>query len=123
MSDDVAIRLDGIDPIAVMGDPDALKQLLLILVENGVKYTAEGTVTISLQRAGGRASLQVRDTGSGIESEDLPHIFERFYRSASSRASGGTGLGLPIARWIAEEHGGTFRLKPRSEAAPASRFT
>jgi signal transduction histidine kinase len=104
-----------------MGDSDALKQLLLILVENGVKYTAEGSVTISLLRDGGRVLLQVRDTGSGIENEDLPHIFERFYRSASSRASGGTGLGLPIAKWIAEEHGGNMSVE--TEVGQGSCFT
>ncbi len=101
----VAVQLGTVRPAEVVGDHDALKQLLLILVENGIKYTAPGgTVTLSVQLERGRAAVQVRDTGCGIAPADLPHIFERFYRSPAARASGGTGLGLAIAHWIAEEH-------------------
>jgi len=113
LSDTVAVRLDRVDPVQVMGDVDALKQLLLILVENGVKYTLRGTVTVGLVNNGGDATLRVHDTGSGIADEDLPHIFERFYRSSTSRASGGTGLGLAIARWIAEEHGAAITVETK----------
>jgi signal transduction histidine kinase len=109
-SNDVVVRLDRVDPVQVLGDADALKQLLLILVENGVKYTTQGSVTLSLENDAGRIALQVHDTGCGIADEDLPHIFERFYRSPSSRASGGTGLGLAIAEWIATEHGGSITV-------------
>ena len=113
LSTAVAVRLERIDHVRVMGDADALKQLLLILVENGVKYTATGAVTLSLRNEAGRAHLQVRDTGSGIAEDDLPHIFERFYRSPTSRASGGTGLGLAIAKWIADAHNATIDVQTR----------
>ncbi len=105
----VTVQLGSVEPAEVQGDHDALKQLLLILVENGIKYTAPGgVVTLSLQLERDQAAVQVRDTGCGIAPDDLPHIFERFYRSPAARASGGTGLGLAIARWIADEHGATI---------------
>ena len=114
VSDGVAVRLDAVEAAEVIGDSDALKQLLLILVENGVKYTPSGgNVTLDLHYEGEDAVLAVRDTGVGITSEELPHVFERFYRSPTARSSGGTGLGLAIARWIAEEHGADIRVASR----------
>jgi two-component system OmpR family sensor kinase len=114
VSNGVAVHLDANEPAEVVGDADALKQLLLILVENGVKYTPSGgTVTLDLHYEGGDAVLAVRDTGVGIASDELPQIFERFYRSPVARASGGTGLGLSIARWIAEEHGAELQVASR----------
>ncbi|WP_051195810.1 PAS domain-containing sensor histidine kinase [Meiothermus rufus] len=98
----------------VTGDADRLKQLALQLLENAVKYTpAGGTVRLELDLGEGYAELRVRDTGIGIAPEDLPHVFERFYRAdrARSRAVGGSGLGLSIAQWIAEQHGGGIRLE------------
>jgi signal transduction histidine kinase len=86
-----------------------LRRMLGNLIDNAIKYTPEGgTITLSLYREGGRAKLEVADTGIGIAPEHLPHIFDRFYRvdKARSRASGGTGLGLAIVRSIAEQHGG-----------------
>ena len=107
----VAVQLDTVEAAEVLGNHDALKQLLLILVENGIKYTPPGgLVTLSVRVDSGQAAVQVRDTGCGIASEDLPHIFERFYRSPAARASGGTGLGLAIAWWIADEHGATIEV-------------
>jgi signal transduction histidine kinase len=111
LAGDVAVVRGQVDQAEVQGDRDALKQLLLILVENGIKYTeAGGRVTLALHLESGQAAIEVRDTGRGIAPEDLPHIFERFYRSPAARASGGTGLGLAIARWIAEEHGATLSV-------------
>ena len=101
--------LDPFEPAQVVGDEDRLKQLLLILLDNALKYTpAGGRVTLGLRHLPTAAELLVRDTGVGIGGEDLPHVFERFYRAdpARNRDSGGTGLGLPIARWIAQQHGG-----------------
>lgn len=105
--------LEPFQPTRVIGDEDRLKQLVLILLDNALKYTpAGGQVTLGLQCHGGSAEIIVRDTGVGIPSEDLPHVFERFYRAdlARSRDPGGTGLGLPIARWIVEQHGGHISL-------------
>ena len=111
VSDGVAVGLDGVEDAEVIGDADALKQLLLILVENGVKYTPSGgSVALDLHYEGDDAVLNVRDTGVGIAKDELPHVFERFYRSPTARSSGGTGLGLAIARWIAEEHGAEIRV-------------
>jgi two-component system OmpR family sensor kinase len=122
--DAVEVHLGQLDQARVMGDSDRLKQLLLNLVSNGLKYTPEGgSVTISLSRSDEWVRVDVADTGIGIPPEDLPHIFDRFYRvdKARSRAMGGTGLGLSIARWIAEAHGG--QLSVVSEVGKGSTFT
>jgi signal transduction histidine kinase len=103
----------GIEPLVVRGDPDRLKQLVLILLDNALKYTpAEREVAVALARDGAWAVLEVRDEGVGIPPDAVPLVFERFYRAdpARSRDPGGTGLGLPIARWIAEQHDGTIVL-------------
>ena len=110
--------LDPFEPAQVMGDEDRLKQLLLILLDNALKYTpAGGRVTLGLRHLRTTAEVHVRDTGVGIGAEDLPHVFERFYRAdpARNRDSGGTGLGLPIARWIARQHGGDVTLESQLE--------
>jgi signal transduction histidine kinase len=107
------VRIDTLEPSFVDGDPDRLKQLLLILLDNAVKYTpGEGTVTAGLRGAEGIAELTVADTGIGIPPDDLPHVFERFYRAdpARRRDAGGTGLGLSIAKWIVEQHGGSIDI-------------
>lgn len=102
------------EPVTVLGDQDALHQLLLILLDNALKYTPpDGSVTVRLQRRGAEAVLTVSDTGVGISEEDLPHIFERFYRADRARQAGGTGLGLAIARWIAHEHSGLISARSR----------
>lgn len=106
-------EISELAPTIVTGDPDRLKQLFLNLVDNAIKYTPPtGRISASLRTANGYAEVVIRDTGIGIASADLPHVFERFYRAepARSRDPGGTGLGLPIARWIADQHGGTIEL-------------
>ena len=119
----------------VMGDPDALRQLLLVLVDNAIKYTPHGgSVTLGLrvdQLSGGDPSTEVKaaqvarisvvDTGIGIARDDVPHIFERFYRADRARQTGGTGLGLAIGKWIAEAHGGSIQVE--SEVGAGSIFT
>jgi signal transduction histidine kinase len=107
------VTLATLEPVLVDGDPDQLRQLLLALLDNAVKYTPPGgRVTLGLRRADGIAEVTVQDSGIGISEEDLPHVFERFYRAdrARRRDPGGTGLGLASARWIAEEHGGAVSL-------------
>ncbi len=112
--DRVNIRLTEIDQIVVSGDRDRLKQVLINLVSNAIKYTQYGgEVFLSLARVGNNARLIVRDTGQGISAEDLPHIFERFYRAEKSRTrskTSGFGLGLSIAAWIVDHHGGRIEV-------------
>jgi signal transduction histidine kinase len=92
-------------------DPTALRQILQNLVENAVRYTQAGSVTVFAQRESGGTVIGVRDTGIGIPREHLPRIFERFYRvdAGRSREVGGTGLGLAIVKHLAEAHGGKVR--------------
>jgi signal transduction histidine kinase len=100
----------------VAGDILRLRQLLLILTDNALKHTpAGGSIIMSLRVAGSRVRLQVMDSGPGIAPADLPHLFDRFYRSDRARAGEGTGLGLAIGRWIAEAHGGTITAGNRTE--------
>ena len=108
----------------VLGDPVALRQLVANLVENGVRYTGSGgSVTVSQHLHGESPVVQVEDTGIGIAAEDLPRIFEEFYRAANAReyAEQGTGLGLAIVKEIAERHGGGVAVE--SEPGRGTRFT
>lgn len=108
----VAITLGELVPITILGSPDYLKQLLLSLVDNALKYTpAGGEVHLDAESDGRWIKFIVSDTGPGISPEDLPHIFERFYRSHAVRAQRGTGLGLAVAQWIAQEHGGYIEVQ------------
>lgn len=94
-------------------DRSAIQQLLRILLDNCIKYTPEeGTITIKAEQTDSQTRIEIADTGVGIAAEDLPHIFDRFYRSEKSRSKqmGGTGLGLSIAKWITEIHGGTIQV-------------
>lgn len=105
----VDVILTAVDPVCVLGDADRLKQLILNLASNAIKYTpAGGTVKLRLSHKDDLAIIEVSDTGIGIPTEDIPFIFDRFYRvdKARSRGLGGTGLGLSIVKWIAEVHGG-----------------
>ena len=107
-----ASHWDGAVP--VFADMGLMKQCLRILVDNSIKYTpAGGLITLRSSVADGAARISVQDEGQGIDSESLPHIFERFYRTDVSRArqTGGTGLGLAIAKWIVDRHGGWFEVR------------
>ncbi|MFZ0544727.1 MAG: ATP-binding protein [Candidatus Promineifilaceae bacterium] len=111
---DVQISVEDVDQVCVLGDSDRLKQLILNLVDNAIKYTpAGGKVMMSLSKENGYSQLAVKDTGIGIPAEDLPHIFDRFYRvdKARTRAQGGSGLGLSIAKWIVEAHNGRIEVE------------
>jgi signal transduction histidine kinase len=110
----IQLKLPEIDQIVINGDRDRLKQVLINLIANAIKYTPQGgEVVLSLGKVGDNARLIVRDTGLGIPAEDLPHIFERFYRAEKSRSRskvGGFGLGLSIAYWIVNHHGGQIEV-------------
>jgi len=100
-------------PGPIRGDRAALRRLLLILLDNAMKYTpAGGSIEVATSKSVGGLVFSVRDTGQGIDSNDLPHIFERFYRADKSRTgSNGTGLGLSIAQSIAQMHGGRIQVE------------
>lgn len=111
------------DEVSVKGDPYRLRELLLNLIENAVKYTPTGgDVTLTLEGSNGFAKVIVADTGIGISKEDCPHVFERFYRvdKARVRSEGGSGLGLNICKQIVEAHKGGIELK--SELGKGSAF-
>jgi signal transduction histidine kinase len=95
-------------------DPDRLQQTIGILISNALRYTpSAGSITLAARSAGARVTIEVADTGSGIAPEDLPYVFDRFYRADKSRSreSGGSGLGLAIARSIVEAHGGSIAAR------------
>ena len=111
-------RQGSMAPAPVSADPALIKQAARILVDNAVRYTPEGgSIRLSAGMADGRAFFEVQDGGIGIAEEDVPRIFDRFFRAdpARARASGGTGLGLSIARWIVERHDGHFEVLSRQD--------
>lgn len=120
---EVSFYLPG-EELEIMGDEASLHQLCLILIDNASKYTpAGGSIWISLAEENGTAVLTVRDTGIGISEEQLPHIFDRFWRADKirSRETGGAGLGLSIARVIAGQHGA--KISAESKLGSGSTFT
>lgn len=126
MADGVNVSLGHEDQGLVAGDPDRLREMLLNLVDNALKYTPEGgKVTLSLYYNKPWIQVSVTDTGPGIPPEDLAHVFERFYRVKTIKPrpgqSPGTGLGLAIAKWIAEQHGGHITVE--SHLGKGSTFT
>ena len=99
---------------SLRGDPESLQRLILILLDNAIKYTPrEGTIRVGIELDETHALVSVRDTGVGIPAEDLPKIFDRFYRTSKdrSRQTGGAGLGLAIARSIVEPHAGDITIE------------
>ena len=116
--DRLQMRLADIDQVLVCGDQDRLRQVLVNLIGNAIKYTPPGgEVIVGLGKVDQRARITVSDSGPGIPKEDLPHIFERFYRGEKSRTRSrdgkGFGLGLSIAYWIVHNHGGQIEVRAR----------
>ena len=118
-----AISGEGLE---VTGDADRLGQVLRNLISNALRHTpAGGRVTVSVGRSGERVLLEVADTGTGISPEDLPHVFDRFYRGDKSRSrrGGGAGLGLAIARQLVIAHGGEIAAESTLGAGTTFRVT
>jgi len=121
------VRLEGqvspqVDPVAI--DPQKIERVLTNLIGNAIRHTPEGgRVTIDAQRQNGSVRVSVSDTGEGIPADDLPRVFDRFYRGerSRSRSKGGAGLGLAIAKGIVEAHGGSIEVA--SAAGQGSTFT
>jgi signal transduction histidine kinase len=112
------------EPAIVQGDDQALSRLFLILLDNAVKYTPDGgQIRFQVRSRDSHVEAIVRDTGIGIAADDLPHIYDRFWRAdkVRSRNLGGAGLGLSIALWIVEQDGG--QIEACSEIGKGSQFT
>ncbi len=109
----VRVEVDA-EPAVVTGDPARLRQLVMILVDNAIRHSPSGgRVGVTVQTDATGSTLTVDDEGPGIRPEDLPHVFERFYR-APGAPGGGTGLGLAIAAWIVARHGGRIAVGNRA---------
>ncbi|WP_127502456.1 sensor histidine kinase [Actinoplanes solisilvae] len=120
----IELTADAPQPVWIEADPDRMRQVLGNLLTNAIRYTdRDGRVIVRVRAEGGRAVLEVRDTGVGISAGDLPHVFERFWRAdpARQRATGGTGLGLTIAHRIVTDHGG--RIEVVSQPHLGTNFT
>lgn len=126
VSDEVLLHAEcPPDAVAVRGDEFRIAQVLRNLLANAARHTSTGEIVVSVAERDDVARVAVRDTGSGIPAEDLPHIFERFYRAdaARSSATGGTGLGLAISRRIVEDHSGTVTAESTPGAGTTIAFT
>jgi signal transduction histidine kinase len=109
------------EPTMLDGDPARLRQLVTILVDNAIRHSPrDGQVNVIVRSAGGTASVEVDDQGPGVRDEDMPHVFDRFWR-APGAPSGGTGLGLAIAKWIVDRHGGRIGVANRPTGGAAFR--
>jgi len=117
------VAVETSEALAVNADPERISQVLRNLLVNAVNYTPSGSqVTVRTLQRNGHAEVHVADNGPGIPPEDLPHIFDRFYRvdKSRSRSTGGTGLGLTIARSLVEAHGGS--IEARSKKGKGAEF-
>ena len=124
--DKVKLRMGEIDQIQVCGDEDRLKQVFINLIGNAIKYSPQGgLVSVGIGKFENLARITISDTGPGIPAEDLPHIFDRFYRGEKSRLrtkdGKGFGLGLSIAYWIVRNHDG--RIEVDSQVGEGTTFT
>jgi signal transduction histidine kinase len=118
---DLALHSQIVEGLALNGDMDALIRLFVNLIDNAIKYTERGEITVCARAEGNEIIVNVIDTGIGIPTQHLPHVFDRFYRVNPARPSGGVGLGLAIARQVAHMHRG--RLEVVSQQGAGSTFT
>lgn len=117
----VSFQLDVVEECLIQADKILIEELLYILLKNAVTYTEQGTIAVRVFERTETAILEIEDSGSGITDEDLPHIFERFYRADKTRHTTGTGLGLAIAKVIVKLHNG--KISVVSEVGKGSTFT
>jgi two-component system sensor histidine kinase CiaH len=116
---EIEIITDLHPPLTLWGDEGRIRQLLIILLDNALKYTpSSGRIEVSGRYQSNSVYISISDSGCGIAEDELPHIFERFYRGdkVRSRTQGGTGLGLSIAQWIVDAHGGVIRVHSKVNA-------
>jgi len=111
--------LDAVPDLSISADRDALKQVLLIALDNALKHSS-GDILVSARQDGSQVELCIRDFGEGISDEKLEHIFDRFYRGEESAVIPGFGLGLPIAKALVEAMDGSIQMQ--SEAGQGSQF-
>ncbi|BCJ85159.1 sensor histidine kinase [Effusibacillus dendaii] len=122
----IDIIIENEHQIEILGDEERIRQLLVVLLDNAIKYTpAGGKINISCKRYPHEAEIVVQDTGIGIAKQDLPFIFDRFYRGdkVRTRSEGGNGLGLSIAKWIVEAHKGNIRVESELGKGTVFRIT
>lgn len=118
----IDLMIETLPEMIVMGDKSRLQQLFTNLIDNAIKYTPEGFIQVTLERDNGNVIVKIKDTGIGIPKEEQENIFKRFYRvdKSRSRETGGVGLGLSIAEWIAHAHHG--RIEVESESGQGATF-
>ncbi len=111
-------------PVIVVADEGRLRQVLRNLLDNAIRHTDDGEIAVTCKAVDGLARLSVDDTGEGIPSEDLPYVFERFYRADSARArqTGGSGVGLAVTKRIVEDHGGSVFAANRTTGGASVGF-
>lgn len=124
-SEDVHVTCTAPVPVMVQGDEGRLRQVLRNLLDNAIRHTDAGDISVVCEAAEGLARVAVNDTGEGIPQEDLPFVFERFYRADSARArqTGGSGIGLAVSRRIVEDHGGRVFARNRESGGAGVGFT
>lgn len=117
------LQLQTCEPACVFGDSDRLRQVLINLIDNATKYSAsESIITLDLWRQNQRVWIQVRNLGTNISPEDIPQIFEPFFRLNMHVRQAGTGLGLTIVRWIIQEHAGEINIESSQENGISVKF-
>jgi signal transduction histidine kinase len=109
----VELIVDGFEETPIDADPALIRELILILLDNAIKFTRPGgKITLRIAMSDGHPMIRLQDTGIGILAKDLPNVFQRFYRGQEDQSEqSGAGLGLSIAKWIAEEHGAEISLE------------
>jgi len=117
----LGIEVNVPDQCFLRCDKDKLQQVIANLLDNAIKYTPSGKITVSAEQGNREVTISVRDTGVGISSNEIPHVFDRFFRSDKSRSVAGAGLGLSLVRAIVKKHGGAVKLS--SSPGMGSTFT